>query len=93
MRPNNAREAARRKKAFGDALDTLLGRTARTVAADLGISQSAMYALAQRARRQMPSAERLRRLAMACEADAERLTLAARTLQQEAYRIDALKKP
>ena len=41
----------------------------------------------------MPSAERLRRLALACEADAERLTLAARTLQQEAYRIDALKKP
>ena len=93
MRPNSAREAARRKKAFADGLDTMLGPTARSVAADLGLSQSAMYALAQRTRPQMPSATRLRQLALVCEGEAERLSLAARTLHQEAYRIDALTKP
>jgi hypothetical protein len=40
----------------------------------------------------MPSAERLRDLALVCEAEAERLTLAARTLLQEASRADALRK-
>jgi transcriptional regulator with XRE-family HTH domain len=92
MRANDAREAARRKKVFADGIRTLLGATAATIAADLGISQSAMYALAQRSRPQMPSAGRLRRLALTCEAEAERLTLAARTLLQESYRIDALRK-
>jgi hypothetical protein len=38
----------------------------------------------------MPSADRMRDLALACEGEAERLTLAARTLHQEAYRVDAL---
>ena len=92
MRPNDAREAARRKKAFADALGTLLAATASGVAADLRISSSALYALARRGASQMPSVERLRRLAIVCEAQAERLTLAARVLHQEAFRIDALSK-
>lgn len=90
MRANDARESARRKKAFADSLTTLLGMSARAVADDLGISPSAMYALAQRSRRQMPSAQRLRQLAQVCEAEAERLMLAARTLLQEASRAEAL---
>jgi transcriptional regulator with XRE-family HTH domain len=90
MRSNDARESARRKKAFADALNTVLGATARDVAGDLDISPSALYALARRGAAQMPSVERLRRLAIVCEAQAERLTLAARVLHQEAYRIDAL---
>jgi hypothetical protein len=90
VRANDAREAARRKKAFADALDTLLSATARDVAGDLGITPSALYALARRGQAQMPSADRLRQLALACEAQAERLTLAARVLHQEVYRIDAL---
>jgi len=92
MRPNDARESARRKKAFADALVTLLSRNARTLAADLRITPSAVYALARRGAPQMPSAERLRQLALVCEAEAERLTLAARVLHQEAYRVDALSK-
>jgi hypothetical protein len=40
----------------------------------------------------MPSAARLRDMALVCEAEAERLTLAARTLLQEASRADALRK-
>jgi hypothetical protein len=92
MRPNDAREAARRKKAFGDALDTLLSPTARDAADALRISPSALYALAHRSRPQMPSVDRLRDLAFVCEAEAERLTLAARTLLQEAARADALRK-
>jgi hypothetical protein len=92
MRPNDAREAARRKKAFGDALDTLLSPTAQEAADALRISPSALYALAHRSRPQMPSAERLRDLALVCEAEAERLTLAARTLLQESSRADALRK-
>ncbi len=90
MRANDAREAARRKKAFADALGTLLDRTARDVAAELGMTPSGLYALARRGARQMPSADRLRRLALVCEADAERLTMAARLLLQEAARADAL---
>ena len=92
MRANNARESARRKKAFGDGLATLLGRDARGVAADLGITPSALYTLARRGAPQMPSADRLRELALVCEAEAERLSLAARVLHQEAYRVDALSK-
>ena len=92
MRPNDARESARRKKAFADALNTLLAGTAGDVAADLRISPSALYALARPGASQMPSVDRLSRLASACEAQAERLTLAARVLHQEAYRIDALSK-
>ena len=92
MRANNARESARRKKAFGDGLATLLGRDARSVAADLRITPSALYALARRGASQMPSADRLRELALVCEAEAERLSLAARVLHQEAYRVDALSK-
>jgi transcriptional regulator with XRE-family HTH domain len=92
VRPNDARESARRKKAFGDALDTLLSPTAQEAADALGISPSALYALAHRSRPQMPSAGRLRDLALVCEAEAERLTLAARTLLQEASRADALRK-
>jgi len=92
VRANEARESARRKKAFADALHTLLSRTARSLADDLGISPSAIYALARRGQPQMPSADRLRQLALVCEAEAERLTLAARILHQEAYRIDALSK-
>jgi hypothetical protein len=92
MRPNDAREAARRKKAFGDALGTLLSPTAQETADALRISPSALYALAHRSRPQMPSAERLRDLALVCEAEAERLTLAARTLLQEASRADVLHK-
>jgi hypothetical protein len=90
VRANNARESARRKKAFADALGTLLGRDARSVAAALRITPSALYALARRETPQMPSADRMRDLALACEGEAERLTLAARTLHQEAYRVDAL---
>jgi len=92
MRPNNARESARRKKAFADGLATLLGSDARTVAGELRITPSALYALARRGAPQMPSAGRLRELALVCEAEAERLTLAARVLHQEAYRVDALSK-
>jgi hypothetical protein len=92
MRANDARESARRKKAFADGLGTLLGRRATVVAADLGITTSALYALARRGAPQMPSAGRLEQLALACEAEAERLTLAARVLHQECYRIDALSK-
>jgi hypothetical protein len=92
VRANNARESARRKKAFADGLGTLLGRDARSVAGDLGITPSALYALARRDTPQMPSVERLRDLALTCEAEAERLTLAARVLHQEAYRVDALSK-
>ncbi len=92
MRANDARESARRKKAFGDALGTLLSPTAQEAAEALGISPSALYALAHRSRPQMPSAARLRDLALVCEAEAERLTLAARTLLQEASRADALRK-
>jgi transcriptional regulator with XRE-family HTH domain len=92
MRPNDARESARRKKAFTDALNTVLAATARDVAAELRITPSALYALARRGTTQMPSVDRLRRLAIVCEAQAERLTLAARVLHQEAYRIDALSK-
>jgi hypothetical protein len=92
MRANDARESARRKKAFGDALRTLLDRHARAVADDLAITPSALYALARRGASQMPSAERLRQLALVCEAEAERLALAARVLHQESYRVDALSK-
>jgi hypothetical protein len=92
MRPNDARESARRKKAFGDALETLLSPTAQEAADALGISPSALYALAHRSRPQMPSAARLRALALVCEAEAERLSLAARTLLQEASRADVLRK-
>lgn len=90
MRTNSARESARRKKAYADALATLLGRDAQTAAATLGITRSAMYALARRGAPQMPSVARLRDLALLCEAEAERLTMAARLLHQEVYRIDAL---
>jgi hypothetical protein len=90
VRANDARESARRKKAFGDGLATLLARSARTLAGDLGITPSAVYALARRGAPQMPSGERLRQLALICEAEAERLNLAARVLHQEAYRVDAL---
>ena len=92
MRANDARESARRKKAFGDGVTTLLARSGRTLADDLGISPSAVYPLARRGTAQMPSVERLRQLALVCEAEAERLTLAARVLHQEAYRVDALSK-
>ena len=92
MRANDARESARRKKAFADGLATLLGRSAAVVAADLGITPSALYALARRGAPQMPSGDRLEQLALACEAEAERLTLAARVLHQECYRVSALSK-
>ena len=92
MRPNDVREAARRKKAFADALQTLLGLTARDIATVLGLSQSGLYALARRETPQMPSIARLEELAEVCEAQAERLTLAARVLTQEGYRADAWEK-
>jgi transcriptional regulator with XRE-family HTH domain len=92
MRPNDIREAARRKKAFADGLETLLGLTARDVSSMMGLSQSGLYALARRDTRQMPSIERLQELAQVCEAQAERLTMAARILTQEGYRADAWEK-
>jgi transcriptional regulator with XRE-family HTH domain len=92
VRPNDVREAARRKKAFADALQTLLGLTARDISAVMGLSQSGLYALGRLETPQMPSVDRLQQLAQVCDAQAERLTLAARVLTQEGYRADACEK-